>query len=147
VKQPLDHGRSVRVLLVEDNPADVRLLREALADGQVDVDLQVAGDGEEAVRMLEESVDEPHRRPDLVLLDLNLPRMTGTEVLAEVKANPALRRIPIVVLSGSAADHDVRDAYDLHANAYMRKPRDYTGLRELVLQIERFWLEHALLPM
>lgn len=146
MREPVAYGRSVRVLLVEDNPADVRLLREALGDGRIGVDLQIADDGEEAVRLLEDSVDEPRRRPDLVLLDLNLPRMTGIEVLAEVKANPALRRIPIVVLSGSAADHDVRKAYDLHANAYMRKPRDFASLRELVLAIERFWLEHALLP-
>lgn len=147
MKQPADYGRSVRVLLVEDNRADVRLLREALADGQIDVHLDVAGDGEEAVRLMEASIGEPAGRPDLVLLDLNLPRMTGIEVLAAIKVHPGLRRIPVVVLSGSAADHDVRNAYDLHANAYMRKPRDYPGLKELVREIERFWLEHALLPL
>jgi chemotaxis family two-component system response regulator Rcp1 len=147
VKGLVDSGRSVRVLLVEDNPADVRLLREALADVSVAVELVVAGDGEEAVRLMEASLAEPQLRPDLVLLDLNLPRMTGAEVLAEVKANPALRRIPVLVLSGSGADHDVRNAYDLHANAYMRKPHDYPGLRQLMLEIERFWLEHALLPL
>jgi CheY-like chemotaxis protein len=147
MKQPIDYGRPVRVLLVEDNPADVRLLREALSDGKVDIELSVAGDGEEAIERLLASIEEPSRRPDLVLLDLNLPRKTGGDVLAEVKANPVLRRIPVIVLSGSAADHDVRQAYDLHANAYLRKPRDYLGLRQLVSEIERFWLAQALLPI
>ena len=85
--------------------------------------------------------------PDLVLLDFSLPRKNGAEVLAEVKSNPGLRRIPVIVISGSSADQDVRTAYDLHANAYMRKPRDYPALRELVANIERFWLEHTLLPI
>ena len=142
-----DSGRPVRVLVVEDNPADVRLLREALGAGRIAVEIDVAGDGEQAVEILMRSVDEAQARPDLVLLDLNLPRMTGTEVLAEVKSHPALRRTPIIVLSGSAAEQDVQAAYDLHANAYLRKPRDFPGLRGLVAEIERFWLEQALLPI
>jgi chemotaxis family two-component system response regulator Rcp1 len=140
-------GRPARVLVVEDNPEDVRLLREALSAGQVEVEIEVACDGEQAVEVLTRSIDDDSRRPDLVLLDLNLPRKTGSEVLAEVKVNPALRRIPIIVLSGSAADQDIREAYDLHANAYMRKPRDFPALRGLVAEIERFWLEQALLPI
>ena len=147
VKQPVDYGRAVRVLLVEDNPADVRLLREALADGKVDIELEVAGDGEDAIALLTASIDDPSRRPDLVLLDLNLPRKTGGDVLAEIKGSPVLRRMPVIVLSGSSAHHDVRNAYDLHANAYLRKPRDYPGLRQLVEEIERFWLAQALLPI
>jgi chemotaxis family two-component system response regulator Rcp1 len=140
-------GRPARVLVVEDNPEDVRLLREALIAGHVEVEIEVACDGEQAVEVLTRSIDDDSLRPDLVLLDLNLPRKTGSEVLAEVKVNPALRRIPIIVLSGSAADQDIREAYDLHANAYMRKPRDFPALRGLVAEIERFWLEQALLPI
>jgi chemotaxis family two-component system response regulator Rcp1 len=140
-----DHARTVRLLLVEDNPADVRLLREALVGWRVDVILEVAGDGEHALRVLGEAVRGERELPDLILLDLNLPRKNGAEVLAEVKSDPGLRRIPVIVLSGSAAESDVLGAYDLHANAYVRKPRDYPGLRELVSSIERFWLEHALL--
>ena len=135
------------MLVVEDNPDDVRLLREALSAGQVEVEIDIASDGEEAVEVLTRSIEDPQLRPDLVLLDLNLPRKTGSEVLAEVKVNPALRQIPIIVLSGSAADEDIREAYDLHANAYMRKPRDFPALRGLVAEIERFWLEQALLPI
>jgi chemotaxis family two-component system response regulator Rcp1 len=147
MRQPAQYGRAVRVLLVEDNPADVRLLREALADGETDIELRVAIDGEQAIDILQASTLDPHTRPDLVLLDLNLPRKTGSEVLAEVKADPTLRRIPVIVLSGSGADHDVLQAYDLHANAYVQKPRDLPGLRRLVVEIERFWLGHALLPI
>ena len=147
MKLPVDCGRAVRVLLVEDNPADVRLLREALADCRVEVDVDVAGDGEQAIRVLEDGLRGGHQLPDLILLDLNLPRKNGAEVLAEVKSHAGLRRIPVIVLSGSAADQDVRNAYDLHANAYLCKPRDYPGLRQLVAEIERFWLEHALLPI
>jgi chemotaxis family two-component system response regulator Rcp1 len=143
--QAAEH-RAVRVLLVEDNPADVVLLRQALADGDLAVELVVAPDGEAAVRAMAESVGEAGRHLDLVLLDLSLPRKSGIEVLAEVKSDPVLRRTPVIVLSGSAAERDVRDAYDRHANAYMRKPRDYQGLREIVRAIERFWLEQALLP-
>ncbi len=142
----VDYGRVVRVLLVEDNPADVRLLREALAEGRVEIDVKVAGDGEQAIRVLGDAARDGSPLPDLVLLDLNLPRKNGAEVLAEVKAHPSLRRIPVIVISGSSADQDVRNAYDLHANAYLRKPRDYPGLRDLVETIECFWLEQALLP-
>ena len=147
MRRTVDSGRPARVLVVEDNPADVRLLREALSAGHVEVEIDIAGDGEQAVEILMRSIDDTRLRPDLVLLDLNLPRKTGSEVLAEVKVNPALRQIPIIVLSGSAADQDIREAYDLHANAYMRKPRDLPALRGLVAEIERFWLEQALLPV
>jgi CheY-like chemotaxis protein len=142
----MDYGRAVRVLLVEDNPADVRLLREALAEGQIEVELEVARNGEQAIRVLGDALRDGTHLPDLVLLDFNLPRKNGAEVLVEVKADPRLRRIPVIVISGSSADHDVRAAYDLHANAYMRKPKDYPGLRELVANIAHFWLEQALLP-
>jgi chemotaxis family two-component system response regulator Rcp1 len=147
MRRTVDRSRPARVLVVEDNPDDVRLLREALSAGQVEVEIEIACDGEEAVEVLTRSIGDPQLRPDLVLLDLNLPRKTGSEVLAEVKVNPALRQIPIIVLSGSAADEDIREAYDLHANAYMRKPRDFPALRGLVAEIERFWLEQALLPI
>ncbi len=135
------------ILLVEDSPADIRLTEEALRDSPMVDTLHVARDGEEAMDFLRQRgahADAP--RPDLVLLDLNLPRKNGAEVLAEVKAHPSLRRIPVIVISGSSADQDVRNAYDLHANAYLRKPRDYPGLRDLVETIECFWLEQALLP-
>lgn len=147
MRKILDPGRPVRVLVVEDNPADVRLLREVFGAGAIAVQIDVATDGEQAVEILMRSIEDVQARPDLVLLDLSLPRMTGTEVLAQVKAHPGLRRTPIVVLSGSAAEQDVRAAYELHANAYLRKPRDLPGLRGLVAEIERFWLRHALLPI
>ncbi len=140
-------GEPKCILLVEDNPGDVRLTKEALAEGKLPLDLHVAADGEEAMAFLEQGdgyTDAPH--PDLVLLDLNLPKKDGREVLAEMKADPDLRRIPVVVLTTSEAESDIVNAYDLHANCYITKPVDLDQFMDLVRYIEGFWLEKVNLP-
>ena len=135
------------ILLVEDSPGDVRLTREALRDAKVCNDLHVVSDGEEAMHFLRrrgQYVDAP--RPDLVLLDLNLPRKDGREVLEEMKADPELRRIPVIVLTTSAAEADVLQSYELHVNAYVTKPLDLNGFVQVVRSIETFWLGIVQLP-
>jgi chemotaxis family two-component system response regulator Rcp1 len=138
---------AIEILLVEDNPADVRLTQEALRDSKVANNLHTAGDGLEALRFLrreEEYEDAP--RPDLILLDLNLPLMSGREVLEQVKDDEDLRRIPIVVLTTSEAEQDIARSYDLHANAYVRKPVDFDQFTEVVRLIEDFWFTVVKLP-
>jgi len=135
------------VLLIEDNPGDVRLTQEVLREARVPTDVTVAGDGEEAMAYLRgEGEHAKRKRPSLVLLDLNLPRKSGLEVLAEVKGDKALRRVPVVVLSGSSATHDVVRAYDLHANAYVTKPLDLNEFIAALRAVEGFWLDLATLP-
>jgi chemotaxis family two-component system response regulator Rcp1 len=139
--------RAISILLVDDNPADVRLTVETLKDLGFSYRLDVAGDGEEAVRMLRDAVAGVGVPvPDLILLDLNLPRMDGREVLAEIKADPALRRIPVVVLTTSRAADDLFRSYDLHANCYVVKPIDFDRYADVVKSIESFWLATVLLP-
>jgi CheY-like chemotaxis protein len=133
----------VRILLVEDNLADVRLTREVLRIAEVPGELDVARDGVEALERLR---SPGAARPDLVLLDLNLPRKSGLEVLAEIKSDPALRSVPVVVLSTSRAESDVRRAYDLHANAYLAKPLSLRGFSETLGAFAAFWLRAATLP-
>lgn len=138
---------TLQVLLVEDNPGDVRLTQEVLRESPVPTEVAVAGDGEEAMAYLRAEGEHARRpRPRLVLLDLNLPRKSGLEVLAECKADAELRRVPVVVLSGSAANHDVARAYDLHANAYVTKPLDLTEFIATLRAVEGFWLDLATLP-
>lgn len=137
----------VDILLVEDNRSDVRLTGEAFQEVNASVRLTVAYDGDQALSLLRRQ--GPHReapRPQLILLDLNLPRKDGREVLAEVKSDPELRRIPVIVLTTSHADLDVRCAYDLHANCYLRKPLDFAGLIEVVRTVDTFWVRTAVLP-
>lgn len=135
------------ILLVEDNPADVRLTQEILRETSLDFELAVARDGEQAMAMLRrQGAHQDATVPDLVLLDLNLPRKDGREVLAEVKQDPSLRSIPIIVLSTSKAESDVRTCYDLHANCYLTKPVDLNHFAEMVQMIERFWFNLVLLP-
>lgn len=129
-------GRPVRILLVEDNSGDVRLTRESLRRSKVRVDLTVASDGEEALGELR---DEESYPPDLVLLDLKMPGMSGHEVLAVMKEDPEMRRIPVVVLTSSEAEEDVVKSYDLAASAHVTKPVDLDGLREIVSAIDSFW--------
>ena len=131
-----------RVLVVEDNPADVRLLREAFNEQRVNLELLVANDGDEATDL----VRDPSRRPDLILLDLNLPRKDGREVLAEIKTDARLRSIPVLVLTSSEAERDVERSYSLHANGYLRKPLSFTELQNIVASIDAFWLTLARLP-
>ena len=137
----------IEILLVEDNPADVRLTVEALRSAMVPNRLQVAGDGVEALaRLRRQGVHGGATRPHIVLLDLNLPRKNGREVLAEMKADPDLARIPVVVLTTSQSDEDVAATYALHANSYVVKPVEFSRFTEVMRAIEAFWLEVATLP-
>ena len=140
-------GRPVEILLVEDNPGDVRLTREALREGKVRNNLSVAADGVEAIAYLRKEGEYADAvRPDLILLDLNLPRKDGREVLKEIKADPALRHIPVVVLTSSQAEEDIVRAYDLHANCYVTKPVDLEKFMVVVKSIDVFWLTVVTLP-
>lgn len=140
-------GSAIEILLVEDSPGDVRLAREALKEAKVRNRLHIAPDGVEAMAFLRREgrhADAP--RPDLILLDLNLPRKDGREVLAEIKLDPDLRRIPVVVLTTSRDEQDVLKAYDLLANCYITKPIDFTQFMTVVRSIEDFWLTVVKLP-
>jgi chemotaxis family two-component system response regulator Rcp1 len=140
-------GAPIEVLLVEDSPGDVRLTREALKDAKVHVSLHVVGDGIEAIAFLERTgayVAAP--RPDLILLDLNLPRKDGREVLKEIKESPVLRSIPVVILTTSSSEADVLKSYELHANCYISKPVDLSGFLTVVNSIDNFWLSVVRLP-
>jgi CheY-like chemotaxis protein len=140
-------SRPIEVLLVEDNPGDVRLTREALKEGKVHNNLHVAPDGVEALAFLRrEGRYADAVRPDLILLDLNLPRKSGREVLEEVKGDPALRNIPVVILTSSQAEQDIARAYDLHANCYITKPVDLDQFITVVKSIEDFWFTVVKLP-
>ncbi len=137
----------IELLLVEDSEPDVRLTREALKEAKMWNNLWVVEDGVEAIEFLRRSgryADSP--RPDLILLDLNLPRKDGRQVLLEIKADPSLRRIPVVVLTTSRDEADVLRAYDLHANCYITKPVDFNRFMEVVRSIEDFWLTVVRLP-
>src|SRR5688500_14665552 len=141
------YGGSIQVLLVEDNPGDVRLTKEALKEGKLLNQLTVVGDGVEALSFLrKEGKYADAIQPELILLDLNLPKKDGREVLAEIKADPKLRRIPVVVLTTSEADQDILRSYDLHANCYVTKPVDLDAFVEVVRSIEDFWLAIVRLP-
>ena len=135
------------ILLVEDNPADADLTREGLADGRLLHNLHHVTDGVQALQFLRrEGKHAVAPTPDLVLLDLNLPKMDGRQVLEAIKGDPVLRRIPVVVLTSSQAEADIARSYDLHANCYMCKPVDLDQFLETVRQIEEFWLTVVRLP-
>lgn len=135
------------ILLVEDNPGDIRLTEEVMRDSKVPIQLHVVRDGVEAMQFLHREGEYRDRpRPDLILLDLNLPRKDGREVLAEAKGDATLRTIPILMLTTSKAERDVQACYDLHANCYLNKPLDLDQFMELMEVVERFWLQSALLP-
>jgi CheY-like chemotaxis protein len=134
------------ILLVDDNKADVDLVRRSLNTGPDAPRLLVAEDGAEALRMLRETPSREHALPDLILLDLNLPRKDGHQVLAEIKQDPRLRSIPVVVLTSSSAERDISSAYELHANCYLTKPMDIDGFTEALRSIQNFWLSLAKLP-
>ena len=138
--------KPIEILLVEDNPGDVRLTRELLAEGKVMNRVTVASDGEAAMAVLRGGAGTPPLRPDLILLDLNLPKKGGHEVLAEIKQDPELRAIPVVVLTTSEAEKDVVRSYSLHANSYVVKPVDLERFVEIVKSIENFWLAAVKLP-
>jgi chemotaxis family two-component system response regulator Rcp1 len=140
--------RKIRLLVVEDNPAYLHLVQEAFSNrrGQAQWDLTVAKDGEEALQVLLKQGREIANLPDIVLLDWNLPKVTGSEVLRQVKEHPKLRRMPVLVFSSSEADEDIHAAYDNHANGYITKPDTVEALEAVVETIERFWIAVARLP-
>jgi CheY-like chemotaxis protein len=143
----LSPERPIEVLLVEDNPGDVRLVQEALKEGRVPVHLTVAIDGVIALDILNRrGLHERAPRPDLILLDLNLPRKNGREVLEEIKSDPGLRRIPVIVMTTSKAEQDVSRAYNLNANCFITKPGDLDEFLRVVRSIEEFWLTVVRLP-
>ena len=135
-----------RILLVEDSPSDVRLVREALKDTAFPIQIVVARDGIEAMDYLHQSVNGTVARPDMVLLDLNLPRKNGREVLTEIKNCPDLKQIPVLVMTSSKADEDISQAYNLNANCYITKPTDLRDYLNVVRAIENFWFLTATLP-
>lgn len=136
--------RSVEILLVEDNPGDVRLMREALGRNGLSLRLHHVEDGAAAMHFLHRDAPfESAPRPDLVLLDLNLPVMSGRDVLAAIKTDPSLRSIPVIVLSTSQSDEDVARAYELQANCFITKPADLHEFNQVIHSIRLFWLETA----
>jgi CheY-like chemotaxis protein len=140
-------GKPVEILLVEDNIGDARLAKEALKESKIKNDLQIVGDGIDAMDFLHRKgkfTNAP--RPDLILLDLNLPRKDGREVLAEIKNDPELKRIPVVILTISKAEEDILKTYNLHANCYITKPLDLDQFMKVVKSIEDFWLTIVKLP-
>ncbi len=137
----------VNILLVEDNPGDVLLTQEAFKEGSYFPNLSVAEDGEEALQFLRKQgkyKDAP--TPDLILLDLNLPKKDGRELLADIKQDPAFREIPVIILTTSDADQDIRRAYRLHANCYLTKPLEMDSFVSKIRSVENFWLDVARLP-
>lgn len=140
-------GRPIEILLVEDNPGDVRLTQEALKEDKVHNNLHVVGDGMEALAWLRrEGKFAETPRPDIILLDLNLPKKDGREVLSDIKTDVELRRIPVVVLTTSRAEEDVLKAYDFNANCYITKPVDLEQFIKVVQSIKEFWLTIVKLP-
>lgn len=135
---------AARVLLVEDNPADVRLFKEALRQRNIEIDLETASDGEAALAFLDECRDGVERQvPDLVVLDLNLPGIDGREVLEKVKQDPVLRRVPVLIMSTSSSDDDIRACYERHANGYLTKPIGVPALSDALERIFDFWFNTA----
>lgn len=138
---------AIEVLLVEDSPGDVRLTREALKDAKVHINLHVASDGVEAMAFLRREGEHANvPRPDLILLDLNLPKKDGREVLEEIKESPAMKSVPVVILTTSASEADILRSYRLHANCYITKPVDLDGFLKVVKSIDDFWLSVVKLP-
>jgi CheY-like chemotaxis protein len=143
----VSRSSSTAILLIEDDPGDALLVREAFADHDGGIALTVVNDGAAALRLLrQEDEYREHARPDLVLLDLNLPRMSGEEVLAALKSDSALATIPVVVLSTSTRDEDVARSYQLHANAFVTKPAEFERFREIMCKIEDFFARTVVLP-
>lgn len=142
-----EKAKPIEILLVEDNPGDVRLTREALKEGRVLNNLHVAADGVLALEYLRPVGQFAHvAMPDIIFLDLNLPRMDGRELLAEIKSDPRLRRIPVVILTTSRAEEDILKTYDLHANCYITKPVDLDQFITVIKSIEDFWFTIVKLP-
>ena len=142
--QPL---KPIEILLVEDNPGDVRLAKEALKESKIRNEIHVVEDGLLAMAFLKREGDYAAAvRPDIILLDLNLPGKDGREVLEEIKQDPDLRRIPVVILTSSSAEIDILKTYNLHANCYVTKPVDFAQFVEVVLSVSNFWFSIVKLP-
>jgi CheY-like chemotaxis protein len=140
-------SRPVNILLIEDNPGDIRLAQEAFKEGNINVNLNVKMDGLEAIRFLRKQQPyEGSSTPDLILLDLNLPKKDGREVLSEIKSDSDLKRIPVVILTTSNAEQDIQNSYNLHVNCYINKPVDFDRFFDIIQKIEDFWLQTAILP-
>ncbi|NTV00339.1 MAG: response regulator [Methanoregulaceae archaeon] len=140
--------KKVEILLIEDNPADVRLIIEGLKDSRIVNHISVVQDGEEAGDFLfrrERYTDAP--TPDIILLDLNLPKKDGRKLLAEIKQDARLQQIPVVVLTSSSAESDISIAYQLHANSYLQKPLDLTEFMAMIQSFEQYWLTRVILPV
>ena len=139
--------KPANILLIEDNPGDVRLTIEALRESNIQTNLTVIYDGEEALSYLHrEGKYSSSETPDFILLDLNLPRKNGNEVLSEIKNDPDLKRIPVVILSTSSSDEDIVKTYEGYANCYISKPADFGNFIDVVKSIENFWLNTVNLP-
>ena len=138
--------RPVHLLIIEDNPGDVRLLEEAFGELRADVKIQVARDGAEGIAVVAGSTQNKDGSPDLILLDLNLPKVSGHDVLVKIKSDPRTRHIPVIILTSSRAESDVKRAYQSHANAYLRKPSTLEGLLNTARDVKNFWMETATLP-
>lgn len=138
-----DSAEAIHILIVEDNPGDARLAEEALTEGKVSNKITLAKDGVEAMDYLK---NEDNPCPDLIFLDLNLPKMNGKDVLAEIKKDPRLKRIPVIILTTSNADEDISSTYDLHANCYITKPVGFDQFIEVIQSVENFWFSIVKLP-
>lgn len=137
----------IEILLVEDNMGDIRLTQEAFKEGKVRNNMAIVMDGVEAMEYLRKQGKYADvKRPDVILLDLNLPKKDGREVLAEIKIDPSLKRIPVIVLTTSKAEEDILRSYDLHANCYIQKPVDFGQFIEVIISIEHFWLSIVTIP-
>ena len=137
-------NRAAEILLIEDNPGDILLTKEAFRYAQFDFNLHVARDGDEALKMLgKEGMYSELPIPDLILLDLNLPKIDGREVLSKIRKDKYLKDIPVIILSGSDSELDITTSYDLHANYYHVKPDNFSDLKEIILSIENFWFENS----
>jgi len=141
--EPYSQRRRAHILIVDDNRADARLVEEALKETKVSHHVTVLGTGEEALQFLRQGSPFTHR-PDIILLDLYLPRMCGKKVLEEIKSDPHLRSIPVVMISGSTRPEDIRESYEAHANCFLQKPMDLNNLVKLLAHVTEFWLSFAL---
>ncbi len=147
IKTMTGKNRPINILLIEDNPGDVRLTQEAFREGKISVNLSVVMDGVEAINYLKKQAPyQDSVTPDLILLDLNLPKKDGREVLEEIKTDDDLKRIPVVVLTTSNSEQDILRSYSLHANCYINKPVDFDHFFDVIKKIEDFWLSIAILP-
>lgn len=142
-----ENRKRFRLLLIEDNPGDVRLTQEAFSEGSIPINMDVVMDGEEAIKFLRKQGEyATASTPDLILLDLNLPKKDGRQVLEEIKSDDLLKLIPVVILTTSNAEVDIRMSYNAHANCFINKPVDFDNFFDIIQKVEEFWLQTAILP-